>query len=118
MNSFGHNRAFGDNLKKARLAKGWNQEEAAAAIGIKRSLLGAYEEGRACPTAYGLVPFAKVFHTTDLIGFLTDPDFNVSGMDSGKELAKDSLLLMRHYAVAPIRDKLAVNILLGLVDLE
>jgi transcriptional regulator with XRE-family HTH domain len=34
------------NLKYLRGLRGWTQEEIAAKIGIKRSLYGAYEEGR------------------------------------------------------------------------
>lgn len=37
------------NLKYLRRLKGWTQEEFAAKLGIKRSLLGAYEEERAEP---------------------------------------------------------------------
>lgn len=39
----------GQNLKYLRKLRGWTQEEFAAKIGIKRSLIGAYEEGRADP---------------------------------------------------------------------
>ncbi|HMH21195.1 MAG TPA: LexA family transcriptional regulator [Puia sp.] len=39
----------GKNLKYLRKLRGWTQEEFAARIGIKRSLLGAYEEERAEP---------------------------------------------------------------------
>ncbi|WEK35746.1 MAG: LexA family transcriptional regulator [Candidatus Pseudobacter hemicellulosilyticus] len=39
----------GKNLKYLRKLRGWTQEEFAAKLGIKRSLLGAYEEERAEP---------------------------------------------------------------------
>src|SRR6201991_1137584 len=39
----------GQNLKYLRKLRGWTQEEFAAKIQIKRSLLGAYEEERAEP---------------------------------------------------------------------
>src|SRR5690242_10268114 len=39
----------GQNLKYLRKLRGWTQEEFAAKLGIKRSLLGAYEEERAEP---------------------------------------------------------------------
>ena len=37
------------NLKYLRKLRGWTQDEFAAKLNIKRSLLGAYEEGRAEP---------------------------------------------------------------------
>ena len=39
----------GKNLKHLRKLRGWTQEEFAVRLGIKRSLLGAYEEERAEP---------------------------------------------------------------------
>lgn len=39
----------GQNLKYLRKLRGWTQEEFAAKLGIKRSLVGAYEEERADP---------------------------------------------------------------------
>lgn len=39
----------GQNLKYLRKQKGWTQEELAEQLGIKRSLVGAYEEERAEP---------------------------------------------------------------------
>lgn len=39
----------GQNLKYLRKLRGWTQEEFASKLGIKRSLIGAYEEERADP---------------------------------------------------------------------
>ena len=39
----------GQNLKYLRKLRGWTQEEFAVKLGIKRSLIGAYEEQRADP---------------------------------------------------------------------
>jgi transcriptional regulator with XRE-family HTH domain len=39
----------GQNLKYLRKLRGWTQEEFATKLGIKRSLIGAYEEERADP---------------------------------------------------------------------
>src|SRR6478609_6255642 len=39
----------GQNLKYLRKLRGWTQEEFASKLGIKRSLIGAYEEERAEP---------------------------------------------------------------------
>lgn len=38
-----------ENLKALRKQKGWTQSELAKQLGVKRSLIGAYEEGRADP---------------------------------------------------------------------
>jgi len=40
---------FAKNLKFLRSRKGLTQAELAANLGIKRSVIGAYEEGRAEP---------------------------------------------------------------------
>jgi len=39
----------GQNLKYLRKLRGWTQEEFSAKLGVKRSLIGAYEEERADP---------------------------------------------------------------------
>ncbi len=51
----------GLNLKYLRKLRGWTQEEFAAKLNIKRSLLGAYEEERADPRLEVLEIIADVF---------------------------------------------------------
>ncbi len=50
-----------DNLKYLRKKISLTQEQMAQQIGIKRSLLGAYEEGRADPRISNLLKFAEIF---------------------------------------------------------
>ncbi|MEM7550516.1 MAG: LexA family transcriptional regulator [Bacteroidota bacterium] len=50
-----------ENIRYLRKNKGWTQEQFANEIGIKRSLVGAYEEGRADPRLSNLVEMSKVF---------------------------------------------------------
>jgi transcriptional regulator with XRE-family HTH domain len=50
-----------DNLKFLRKKINLTQEQMAQEIGIKRSLLGAYEEGRADPRISNLLKFAEIF---------------------------------------------------------
>lgn len=50
-----------NNIKYLRKQKGLTQEQFAMKIGIKRSLLGAYEEGRADPRLNNLLNIAKEF---------------------------------------------------------
>src|SRR6201991_1809390 len=54
----------GQNLKYLRKLRGWTQEEIAARLGIKRSLLGAYEEERAEPRLEVLETISDMFKLT------------------------------------------------------
>src|SRR5580704_5623733 len=54
----------GQNLKYLRKLRGWTQEEFAAKLGIKRSLLGAYEEERAEPRLEVLETIGDMFKLT------------------------------------------------------
>ena len=51
----------GQNLKYLRKLRGWTQEEFANKLGIKRSLIGAYEEERADPRLDVLEIIADIF---------------------------------------------------------
>ena len=51
----------GKNLKYLRKLRGWTQEDFAARIKIKRSLLGAYEEERAEPRLEVLELVSEIF---------------------------------------------------------
>ena len=51
----------GQNLKYLRKLRGWTQEEFSAKLGIKRSLLGAYEEERADPRLEVLENVSEIF---------------------------------------------------------
>ena len=53
-----------NNIKYLRRLNGLTQEQFARRIGIKRSLLGAYEEARANPNLDNLMSIARAFHTT------------------------------------------------------
>ncbi|WP_128543557.1 helix-turn-helix transcriptional regulator [Larkinella soli] len=53
-----------NNIKYLRRLNGLTQEQFARRIGIKRSLLGAYEEARANPNLDNLMAIARSFNTT------------------------------------------------------
>jgi transcriptional regulator with XRE-family HTH domain len=53
-----------DNIRYLRKLNGLTQEQFSRKISIKRSLLGAYEEGRANPNAQNMQAIAKAFNTT------------------------------------------------------
>ena len=52
------------NIKYLRKTNNYTQEQFAEKIGIKRSLLGAYEEGRADPRLNNLLNIAKQFNVS------------------------------------------------------
>lgn len=52
------------NIRYLRQLHGYTQERLAQAIGIKRSLLAAYEDGRAAPSLPNLIRFARLFGLT------------------------------------------------------
>ncbi len=53
-----------ENIKHLRKLKGWTQNDLAEKIDIKRSLVGAYEEGRADPRLSNLSKLSRLFHLT------------------------------------------------------
>lgn len=53
-----------DNIRYLRKLNGLTQEQFSRKINIKRSLLGAYEEGRANPNQQNIQAIAKSFNTT------------------------------------------------------
>lgn len=53
-----------ENIKLLRKQEGLTQEQMAERLKIKRSLLGAYEEGRADPRINNLVKFSEIFNVS------------------------------------------------------
>lgn len=53
-----------DNIKFLRKKFGYTQETFAEAVGIKRSLVGAYEEGRADPRLNNLLKMSEIFNVS------------------------------------------------------
>lgn len=56
--------AINENIRFLRKRLGYTQGQFAEVIGIKRSLVGAYEEGRAEPRLANLSKMAEIFDTT------------------------------------------------------
>ena len=50
-----------ENIRYLRKKKGWTQEMFSKKIGIKRSLVGAYEEGRSDPRLKNLLKMCDIF---------------------------------------------------------
>ncbi len=80
----------GQNLKYLRKLKGWTQEEFANKLNIKRSLIGAYEEGRADPRLEVLEIISDMFKVT--LDELLRKDMSIS--HGGNYLAKRRQLKM------------------------
>lgn len=97
---------FSRNLVKARKLKGWSQEGAAKTIGIKRSVLGSYEESRAEPPHDTLVKIAEAYHIKDLQSFMSDKDY-IHPEVSPQEL-------FDYYTKAPWFKRKAINAILGI----
>lgn len=113
------NSIFGKNLKAIRQAKGWTQEKAAGMLKMNRSTYGAWEEGRGFPSAEKLAHVAHVFKVTDLVGMIENEAFDYAQQISHViHEPTPATAVEKAYHSAGIREKLAVNILLGLVDLS
>lgn len=88
-----------NNIKYLRKLNGLTQEQFARRIGIKRSLLGAYEEARANPNYNNLVSMAKAFNTTvdtllkqDLQRIRQTPELSLPLQNIGHPVTRDTTL--------------------------
>lgn len=78
-----------NNLKFLRKKIGLTQEQMAEQVGIKRSLLGAYEEGRADPRISNLLKFSEIFNLT--VDQLISNDLTTeNGLNSDQEHVRPS----------------------------
>jgi transcriptional regulator with XRE-family HTH domain len=71
-----------ENIKYLRKKNGLTQEQMAERLGIKRSLLGAYEEGRADPRIANLVKFSEIFDIT--IDQMINSDMSISAVGASE----------------------------------
>ncbi len=69
--------SINQNIRYLRRLRRWTQLEMAAKLGIKRSLLGAYEEGRANPRNEVLEKISDLFHIS--LDDLMRSDLSVKG---------------------------------------
>jgi len=77
-----------ENIKHLRKLHSWTQGEFAEKIEIKRSLVGAYEEGRADPRLNNLTNMAKLFGLT--IDQLINQDLTKYGLEQLQQLGNAS----------------------------
>jgi len=81
-----------ENIRFLRKKLGHTQEQFSEKLGIKRSLLGAYEEGRADPRLNNLIKMANLFGTSvDIliskdVSRLSESELNTDEYKRGKEV--------------------------------
>jgi len=105
----------GQNLKYLRKLRGWTQEEFAAKLGIKRSLLGAYEEERAEPRIDVLEIVGDMFKLT-LDELLRKELSDVKGNYLSKRRAQKMAAATNDIQLVPV--KAAAGYLAGYADPE
>jgi transcriptional regulator with XRE-family HTH domain len=102
----------GQNLKYLRKLRGWTQEEFANKLGIKRSLVGAYEEERADPRIDVLERLGDMFKLTLLRKDLSEVKGNYLARRRQQKLMSENNLI--HFV--PV--KAAAGYLAGYADTE
>ncbi|MEQ8924711.1 MAG: helix-turn-helix domain-containing protein, partial [Fulvivirga sp.] len=113
-----------DNIKFLRKKIGLTQEQFAERIGIKRSLVGAYEEGRADPRITNLINMAQVFGTSvDIlinknVMKLSDAELNTSSYKRGKEVLAITVDSDQRENIELVPQKAAAGYLNGYADRE
>ena len=105
----------GQNLKYLRKLRGWTQEEFAAKLGIKRSLLGAYEEERAEPRIEVLEIVGDMFKLT-LDELLRKELSDTKGNYLSKRRAQKMAAATNEIQLVPV--KAAAGYLAGYADPE
>lgn len=103
---------FSKNLVRIRNYFEWTQDVAAQKIGVKRSTLGAYEEGRAEPCIEIILAICAAYHIKDLIPLLSDPEFLME-KDSSDRIVWHSDV-DKKYSKSSGTIRQAVDILLGI----
>lgn len=105
----------GQNLKYLRKLRGWTQEEFATKLGIKRSLLGAYEEERAEPRIDVLEIVGDLFKLS-LDDLLRKELSEVKGSYLSKRRAQKLVAASNEIQLVPV--KAAAGYLAGYADPE
>lgn len=106
----------GQNLKYLRKLRDWTQEEFANKLGIKRSLVGAYEEDRADPRLDVMEKVCQMFKTT--LDELMLKDMSDTG---GSYLAKrrmQKMMTVERNVIHFVPVKAAAGYLAGYADSE
>ena len=106
----------GQNLKYLRKLRGWTQEEFANKLGIKRSLIGAYEEERADPRLEVLEIIAEMFKLS--LDELLLKDVSNSGNNYLAKRRQQKMLTAERNIIHFVPVKAAAGYLAGYADSE
>ncbi|MBI1782890.1 MAG: LexA family transcriptional regulator [Sphingobacteriales bacterium] len=106
----------GKNLKYLRKLRGWTQEEFANKLGIKRSLVGAYEEERADPRLEVLEVVSEMFKLT--LDELLRKDLNETKGSSYLAKRRQQKMLADSNVIHFVPIKAAAGYLAGYADPE
>jgi transcriptional regulator with XRE-family HTH domain len=107
----------GQNLKYLRKLRGWTQEEFALKLGIKRSLIGAYEEERADPRLDVLEIISDMFKLS-LDELLLKDVSNSSGNYLAKRRQQKMMMSAERNLIHFVPVKAAAGYLAGYADSE
>ncbi len=107
----------GKNLKYLRKLRNWTQEEFASKLGIKRSLIGAYEEERADPRLDVLQTISEMFKVT-LDELLTKDIGTLKGSDYLSKRRQMKMLSADRNLIHFVPVKAAAGYLAGYADEE
>ncbi len=106
----------GQNLKYLRKLRGWTQEEFAIKLGVKRSLIGAYEEERADPRLEVLEIITGIFKLSLDELMLTDLSIAADSYIAKRRQQKMMLADRNYIHFVPV--KAAAGYLAGYADSE
>ena len=106
----------GQNLKYLRKLRGWTQEEFANKLGIKRSLIGAYEEERADPRLEVLEIIAEMFKLS--LDELLLKDVSNTGNNYLAKRRQQKMLTAERNIIHFVPVKAAAGYLAGYADSE
>lgn len=113
-----------ENLKYIRKSQGWTQSDFARQLGVKRSLIGAYEEGRADPRISFLQLICETFSLS--LDQLINESLSGVNINKNQDIAGKSLRVLpiaielksneEHATLVPV--KAAAGYLNGFGDIE
>lgn len=111
---------LGDNLKVLRKKLGWTQAQLADKIGMNRSLIGAYEEGRSEPKLKTLALFSQLFKVNidQLVYEALSPDSKLSAGAAQVRVLPVSVDLSGEELITLIPQKAAAGYTKGYADDE
>lgn len=107
----------GQNLKYLRKLRGWTQEEFANKLGIKRSLIGAYEEERADPRLEVLEIVGDIFKLS-LDELLLKDVSNTGGSYLAKRRQQKMMMSVERNLIHFVPVKAAAGYMAGYADSE